>query len=73
MSRDELITIRIEESKRTAFHKWARNKRVNGATFPYRVIEQYIKTKLSTDIINFNIASQRSILDIQINIQKIYK
>ena len=38
MSRDKLITIRIEESKRNAFRKWAKNNKVDGATFLYRVI-----------------------------------
>ena len=73
MSRDKLITIRIEESKRNAFRKWTKNNKVDGATFLYRVIEQCIENKLSTDIINPNAASQQSIIDIQTNIQKLYK
>ena len=73
MSRDKLITIRIEESKRNAFRKWAKNNKVDGATFLYRVIEQCIDNKLSTDIINPNAASQQSIMDIQTSTQKLYK
>ena len=73
MSRDKLITIRIEESKRNAFRKWAKNNKIDGATFLYKVIKQCIENKLSTDIINPNIASQQSIADIQTSIQKLYK
>ena len=73
MSRDKLITIRIEESKRNAFRNWAKNNKIDGATFLYRVIEQCIDNKLSTDIINPNTASRQSIADIQTSIQKLYK
>ena len=73
MSKDKLITIRIEEPKRNAFREWARRNKVNGATFLYRVIEQCIDNKLSTDIINPSTASQQSTTDIQTSIQKLYK
>ena len=73
MSRDKLITIRIEESKRDAFRKWTKDNKIDGATFLYRIIEQCIENKLSTDIINSNTSSQQSILDIQTSIQKLYE
>ena len=72
MARDKLITIRIEESKRDAFREWAKNNQVDGATFLYRIIEQCIDNKLSTDIVNPNIAPQKStLIDIQTNIHQL--
>lgn len=71
MSRNKLITIRIEESKRNNFRKWTKNNKVDGATFLYKVIEQCIDNELSTDIINPNAASQKSIVDIKKSIQEL--
>ena len=62
MSKDKLITIRIEESKRDAFREWAKNNQVDGATFLYKIIEKCISNELSTDIVNPNTASQKSTL-----------
>ncbi len=72
MSKDKLITIRIEESKRDAFREWAKNNQVDGATFLYKIIEKCISNELSTDIVNPNTASQKStLMDIQTNIHKL--
>ncbi len=72
MSKDKLITIRIEESKRDAFREWAKNNQVDGATFLYKIIEKCISNELSTDIVNPNTASQKStLMDIQTSIHKL--
>lgn len=74
MSKDKLITIRIEGSKRIAFQKWSEKNKINSATFLYKVIDKCISGELSSDIIYPKTVTQKSALKaIQKNIQKLAK
>ena len=72
MTKDKLITIRIEESKRIAFQKWSEKNKINGATFLYKVIDKCISNELSIDLIYSQPSIEKSqITDIQKSIQQL--
>ncbi len=74
MTKDKLITIRIEESKRIAFQKWSVKNKINGATFLYKVIDKCISNELSVDFIYSRSGTDKSsLMNIQKDIQKLSK
>ena len=68
MTKNKLITIRIEESKRNAFRQWAKNHQIDGATFLYKIIEKCLSNQLSPDIIKSDIEDASTLMSIQLSI-----
>ncbi len=51
MAKDKLITIRIEDEKRTAFKKWAESRNLDVSSFLYEVIQACIDSRIDQDIV----------------------
>ena len=60
MTKDKLITIRIEDSKRRAFQKWSEKNQINGATFLDKIIDKCISDELSVDLIHSQTPTEKS-------------
>ena len=71
MTKNKLITIRIEESKRNAFRQWAKNHQIDGATFLYKIIDKCLSNQLSPDIIKSDIEDTSTLMNIQLSIRNL--